>query len=701
MLENSPLHKAILKWIEINGVQPPDENGRWKGSMADYDIKLCYDDLKEAMELDPSNTTAVLTMRKFMKAYAGSVTATAEEMMADPTKFISKIEAIKEINALLDIVEVNEDEQEFIAALRTQLKHFGAYERADIQALLDNPHQLARLRRDALRSMEKRLKMNQFLIGAHEPDDVRPVYVPVIHQFWNINSLLAMMANTPSGVSLNLIQDQKNGFESYFAFAIRNGGNLMILTDIPEYAHPLAADMKRRPDRDFAARAGKNWFPYELMNIEVTEEGYLNLPSRSDVKALVTTQNVNLPLKALKDIQAEDLVWITLVFDLIISKYWIRKETAAQLSYTGEMLKVSDALSWQAKMVNLPVAENMPLLELAPLTIDDISNTNLREDQVGYMGSRPHQWIEDRYRDQVSEEVLNVVAENNADMLLMDDGRIVDGKSLGIRLGRNDHFGFEYDKAVKQGAIQAVQQYVATRFGTPEQIEADRRWLARYNFAARVNALAREEFEQEKDKLRKTYFDAVEANIDNIMRWVTGKDVYLGDEAGQYAPELHRGYKIVGDKRVYRFQHFMNIAEEKKDRYSHSIYAGADIFLSKYRKDSRDWKSYCCVTGAAATYTVLFDPSTPQMIAMVMGCTVDDLPIWLQHYEATPYMKNHILDRVDPMGFVVENPATKFDPRFRLHFSKRGLKKILEQTTEMPIKGAETDDNAQWTIRVT
>lgn len=701
MLEDSPLHRAIVRWIEINGVQPPDENGRWSGTMGNYEIKRQYDDLKEAMELDPSDTTAVLMMRKFMAEYASGITTSATQMMADPSAFLAKIEAIREINALLDIVEVNEDEAEFITALRTQIDHFGAGERADVQKLLSDRHQMARLRRDALRSLDSRLRMDQFLIGDHEPDDVKPIYVPIVHQYWNINSLLATMANTPSGVSLTLIRDQADGFESYFAFVIRNGGNIITLTDIAKYAHPLGAQMKRKPGRDFEERATRNWFPYELMDIEVTEEGDLILPQRSDVTALVAHQNVSLPMKPLKDLQAPDLIWITLMFDLIISKYWIRKEQAAQLSYTGEMLKVNDALAWQAKMANLPVAQDIALLELSPLTIDDISNPDLDESQIGYIGPRPNQWLEDRYRDQVSPEVLNVVGEAREDLLLMADGSLVDRKAIGVRpLGRDDAHGWSWDEAKKKGVVQRVEQYVATRFGTVETIEADRRWLARYNFATRINQLAKDEYDREKDEVRKLYFDAVRANIDNIMTWVTGENMYaFGQEIN--APEINRGYRHVGDRRAYLFQKWID-RSEPRDSYDYSIWNGEDIFLPKYRKDSRDFSAYCCVTGAKASYTVRFDPCTPEMIAAVMGCTFDELPLWLQNFKSNPYMKNSILNRVDPVAFVVHNPWERFDPSFRLHFSKRGLKAILTRHTDPPleISNKESLEGSSVTIRI-
>jgi hypothetical protein len=68
------------------------------------------------------------------------------------------------------------------------------------------------------------------------PTTVRPVFHAKVFQWWNINSLLqAATTQMPSGVSLNLIRD-RDAFQSYFVFCIRNGANLFVLSDAPEYA---------------------------------------------------------------------------------------------------------------------------------------------------------------------------------------------------------------------------------------------------------------------------------------------------------------------------------------------------------------------------------------------------------------------------------------------------------------------------------
>ena len=100
----------------------------------------------------------------------------------------------------------------------------------------------------------------------------------------------------PSGVSLNLIREP-DGFSSYFAFAIRNGSRLFVFSDVQQNAHPLQGQMTRRPDRVLANRAVRNWFPYDLLDLALTEDGkQLYFTESSKSTTLAVRQNAALPL---------------------------------------------------------------------------------------------------------------------------------------------------------------------------------------------------------------------------------------------------------------------------------------------------------------------------------------------------------------------------------------------------------------------
>ena len=150
--------------------------------------------------------------------------------------------------------------------------------------------------------------------------------------------MVAAATRMPSGVSLNLIR-HPDGYQSYFCFVIRNGGNLFVLTDVPEYSHPLQGMMSRRPDRELDRRASRNWFPYDLLGIEYNEESGRLYFKQTEQRGLVAYQHAALPLKPIAELPPPELVWVSMMFDLIVEKFWRRGYKAPQLSYTAEMLK--------------------------------------------------------------------------------------------------------------------------------------------------------------------------------------------------------------------------------------------------------------------------------------------------------------------------------------------------------------------------
>lgn len=695
MLENSSLHQAIIKWVELTGVPLPVD-GRWSGTNHTWHIKKKYDELKEAIELDPSLTTGVLIMRKIMAEYASGVTIDAGTMLKDPSAFMAKIAAIKEINDLLDMVEVNDAEEHFITELRKSLTQYGAMDREDVQKLLSDRFEMARLRRDALKSMEK-LRLDQFLRGDHEPDEVRPTYVPVVHQWWNVNSLLSSMTAMPSGISLNLIRDNENAYESYFIFAIRNGGNLLTLADMSQYSNPLQSQTTRRPERRLEDRMERNWFPYELLGIEADEDGRLTIKRTSDVTSIAVYQGETLPLRKINSLGAYELVWITLMFDLIINKFWVTKAEAPQLSYTGEMLVVRDALTADAQAAGLPVVMNNAQLELSPLTVTDILDPNISEEAVGKRGHDPNQWLVDRYRDTIPPEMLNVVAEGGLTPVLLNDGTLTDEKTLGYgTFGRNDSFGWNWEKAVKgSGARMVLQQMPTGRIATQQEMENDRIFLARYNVARHINSQAQREYKSREKEILEWYLKAAQKNLQAILGFVQPEDIWLEVPEG-YIPPSHRTTYHNGEKRGFAFMRWVDLSE--KSDYGSPRYHGQ---LLTSRIDRFHSKYYCAMTGAQASYMACFDPVSPGGIAAIAGCKVEDIPDVLIHTRENDYIGNSILDRIDPFNSHIDNPWNKLDLRLRIPLSKRGLKQAMAiPRTPLPLPILVRGEGSNYTMTV-
>jgi hypothetical protein len=400
MLEDSPLIQAIALYAEITGVKVPESERDRYGSMSfrTYDVMKTYDNLKEALELDPTEVTANLMLSYYTRDLLGDQKLSMLDLLNDPTAFLKKLEQPRELLAIVNRADVTEARDAFIVQLNKALDRYGAAGREDVQATLAKHDNIAFLRRDALRGVE-RLRINQFLRGEPEPDTVRPVFHNKVFQWWNINSLLQAATQMPSGVSLNLIRD-RDAFQSYFVFCIRNGANLFVLSDAPEYAHPLQGMMTRRPDRALGDRACRAWFPYDLLGMKWDEDQERWYVENSDVKGIAVYQQEHKVLKPIAELAPEETIWTTMMLDLIVRKFWNQGFQAPALSYTGEMIKIEDRLIERAQTALLPVGKYEPLA-LAPLTVDDMTTDKVDEAAVGKKGHAPNRWLEERYKDQI------------------------------------------------------------------------------------------------------------------------------------------------------------------------------------------------------------------------------------------------------------------------------------------------------------
>lgn len=714
MLEDSPMFEAITLWEQLTGVSPPDAKGFWGTSAGGntWAIRDTYTALKEALELDPTEVTASLLFKTFIEEYLRSATTSMMTMLKDPSAAMKQLETAKRLLEIVDREEIVWARDAFTAGLNKALAKYGADQRADVQAVLNDHAMLAILRRDALRSLA-RLRVDQFLEGENEGPEYIPVYVNQVHLWWNINSLLkAATSGMPSGVSLNLIRDP-NAYESFFAFSIRNGGNLFVLTDVPERAHPMQAEMVRKPGRDFDRRASKNWFPYDLLGMKIDEKGDSYKPDHSDVKSVAIYQPDTIPMMKIAELPPHETIWITMMLDLIVTKFWKVGYKSKQISYTGEMIKVESILLLEAAKAGLPAVLDNALV-MPQLTLADVTGPGLDDKQIGKQFDRPNLWLEERYASQIVTESLNLLAgpgearklklpepgaKNALAPTLQEygtletDERDADGRYM-----------FTDDRQKRDLQEAKMQMMSVTKFGSPAELEADRRWLARYNVAQQVRVLAKREFKVREKEVKAWYVKRVRANLPTILTWINSEHIWLDE--GKYGafdkngvggflchidtdeydptpgPRMDRPRRTV---RMFMRKHDLTIPTSKLDLTDLSARWGG-VDLGGYKLVGRNsGHSTCVVNQAKASMQYAFRPSRPEHLAALCGCKVEQLPDVLQHWNlADPYRGNSILDRIDPMIWRVSNPWARLDLTVRIPLSFTGRAKIAKGPMAKP-----------------
>ena len=668
---DNPTAEAIDLWQEIIGVTPESTSF----TMGTIHHRSEFEELREALELDPTEITANLLLGSFARAHFRNTHVTQAQLLADTPGILALLEKPRRLMGILDRPEIAERRDQFIANVASALEMYDAADRDAIKNLLSSQDGMAYLRRDALRSMAN-LSVHQFLDGDPEPATVKPVYYRFVHQWFNINSMLDFAASQAPGVSLNLIRDP-NDYQSYFCFAIRNGGRLFVLSDVPQNAHPMQPMLSRRPDKDMDRRISRNWFPYDLMGLAYNEEDGKLYFDRSEEKGLVVGQSKSLPLRPISKLGPHETVWIAMMFGLIVDRFWRRGHTEKQLSYTAEMVRVQDKMLAAAQKSGLPV-KGYTTIDAKPIRLSDVKNVGGEHSSAyGSRGGANHAWMEERYGDMVVEATLNLIASpERQHTLAIASGEMADGRR---RVS-------ESRSIMDTGPIDKVnmEKLPSTFFGTQEKIEADRLYVARYNYAVQINTLAFNEYERRHEEVRAWYRAKVDANVETLKSWVGDHVLWLDSGECHSAFAGNRFYPNFGSKGADR-DHLIRSFAYPWDLNNESQRMMNFGFGAYYIGDWKKGGSHCAVNGTKASYVFSFCPVNAEEIAIVAGCGISDLPDVLQHYDLLgDHQGNQNLNRVDPMEWAVRNPWDKLDMRVGIFLSKRAFAKLSAATVPLP-----------------
>jgi hypothetical protein len=671
-------------WMEITGSDP---NARAYQTYRDLSLRSANDEIKEALALDSTNITVAFILDYYVRIYLKARTFTVQSILDDHTVLMSYLERCKQLYDILESEEIMEAKLAFQDVVRQSLEHYKITNQA-VFDMVDNIHELGLLRRDALKSMEK-LWVHQFTQG--DSDGTRPIYYNTVYEYWNINSLIRDMSRTKmGGILLALIRDPQKT-SSFFVFAFRNGGTITILTDQDKEPHPMAKYMSRRPDRSLGDRMFRNHFPYtSVLDIEfdyndVHDSAYIN----DDSSELVKYQSEAVPRVKIADMLPDEVIWVSMMFSLIEERFWKQGYKTLELSYTTEMIRISDSLLSHAS--HLPaVVDQYKQLEASPLTIDDVSFEAVKE-QWECEPTGHHKWMEDRYKHLIDVDMLNMMTPTSVERKLMllsarDLEQLgmpspaetltefnpseLEAKIDSLQWGERSNF--------KDKTSLTVRSLESTRFGTSEAVLNDYKWYGRYNYAKQVNLLAKKEFEARRDKVKSWFEERVKVNMPVLLKHVAIGS-WIGDSINHKSGfSLEKG-KVVKKEKLMMFHksHDSNIYSDLTTRRSGTfLHKGQEGYTSKY---------YCYINGAVASIYSRFRVSTPADIAHLAGCKVSELPDVLQHW--TPdgrYSGNSILDRVDPMEWVVENPWSKMGFDVVLFLSKSAYNDVCASHKKAP-----------------
>ncbi len=672
------LASALDLWVQLTGVEPRERGTGGRYTMGQLSLQRLHEEIAESLELDRSETTGRMLMSLIVQEYLAATSFTAEELLNRPEAATTYLERARRLTGFLRGPEVAGRGDEFADTMLQALQRYGALT-PEVRGLVEQrgPHgdrgMLAVLRRDAMRTVSK-LQVSQFLDGEPEAPDARPAYGRFLYRWANINSMLKAMVTAPSGVTVNMIQSSGNPYGVHFVFAIRNGGRMFVFTDKEQTPHPLAEGMWRRPDKVLAERANRNWFPYDVAGLKFNEEGRAYIET-SRGRSIASYQTEVQPVKPLSDLSPPQIIWLVMMLDLIVEKFWRQDYRAKQLSFTGEMVGVATPLVEAAKAAGLPVVvSGRALLEVGPITMADVVSDAVNESDVGSMAGVENRWLEERYKHLVAEGALDVVQEVQGSLLLTSAGKVVPESEVVGGLG---HFAREerLQKLVKVEALDPES------FGTAEELRKNRLFLARANYAGQIEAHAQREFSERKEEIKKWVQEHMLRNLPKIETMLAASSVWVTTRWSERGWEDRCSNVRYSKDGTREFMRRVNVQESKDYLY---MLAGGEGNVVACQHPWKDGAPSCHYTGAPSAFMVSLVPETAEQLAWLCGVGVGELPDVLQTWcQLRKERRNHLLNRVDPMDWKVQNPWTRRLPlQLNVFVSKRSMRRLEKRLAD-------------------
>ncbi len=656
------VEQALDKWVEITGVT----RDQTRFSMGDFDVHHMNKAMEECSRFDPEGVTTYLLLECFLRDYLERKTFTAAQIMKDYKATSAYLQKAEELFSLVQSERATEMASTFRSRVTEGVRHYGA-DKEDVIEMINDADTLPFLRRDALYSLNS-LKPYQFLSGDYDTSHAQ--IIEHVYMAWDVNQLLKALRDLPvSGIAVVLMRDPARPDRSYFTFAMRNGGNVVLFTDKTKPAYPGQEDRLdqrggRGIGRRFQSREWENHFPYQLIPRSYNEDGDVIFEKeKSPVQAGLDL----VPLMKISDLPPHQVIWLTMMLSLISDKFWKKKWGAEQLSYTGAMVRMKSLLVTDESGNNLPVAQGYVPITLEEVEVDEVTAEAMSDQIKGVQGG-VNSWLEARYRNRIPKEVVNQWF-SEGDMQLMLPRTPEKGKPN----RKGDEAGTEVAPGVlsiskkeiermpfwDQPTGYALQTFSSSEFGTEAELQKDRLFIARYNMAKHIQKSADDEYQERKEEIAKWYKKAVRKNLSGLHRLIAAAPLDGWDHNSML---YSKGEQIA-----------LTIGPIKDDGWSYhysnrNMIGTMNAYGSKYQ---------CYVTDAVATYRVRFVPNTAAQLALLCGCEISALPDVLQHYNKNArHVGNHLLNRLDPVETDIHDPWKDLDLVVCMYLSKRALTKI-------------------------
>lgn len=464
--------------------------------------------------------------------------------------------------------------------------------------------------------MNGKLKLDQITKGSFADDEFKGSLD--IYMYKSIGDVIRFAAKGDiSGISMCYICDDKNLEQSFFAFIIRNGENLYILSDRPIYKHPLQAKMSRCPGRDMSERIEGNYFPYNsISGIDVSDlwgSGRYGVSKNDDNMApAVNNDCVRTKIGTFASLNQDEAFWAIYMFSLIKDRFYKEHIELEDLSFCEANI-IYDRLEENEKN-EIALRTTIPYIVVKP-----VENPKNIEMEYGRKSEHLYDYLIDRYVNKVDTNVFNLIKQRDKTLPMLTDN--------------------------KSTCFRQYETLDLSSMRTEKELIYDQQWLARYNMAVSIGGMLNSDFDKNKNRVISEMLSMIRNSAGYIVNLILTKKFDGKIDSFEYAAK--------------------NISYR-------------DITLGKEYDDDYKSKYRCFFTGKNPAVIISFNVKTAEELATLCGVDIKSIPIELQHYHKNKRCcGNSILDNLDPLDWALSDPYD--DLSFYFHIILSGNEMLRRQ----------------------
>lgn len=635
--------EMIALWVKITRVDPTEDNRSYTiyldGRLSDYDVKRMNDRIKESLTYDDTGLFAECYLKVYFKKFLTNKNMSLLELITNK----DADGLISDIKTLYYALEENDAEKQVLDEARKAMKFYNLPFELDLFSVIE-------LRTSALNCINKKLRTMQFSSGT-AGDDFKMTRNIIMYK--NLNALITCAAKGKiNGVQIAYIRDKKRITDSYFAFVIKNGDNLYLLTDMPEYSHSLRSDMSRCPGRDMSNRIESNWFPYDTVaDINVSDlwgSGRYGTSEKSTkLSTVLNEESLYTVIGTIDSLSQDEAFWFIMMLSLIKDKFYDKPAPKLPISYVGEMINTPLIEKSENALI---IQDTLPSLNLGVIDFENTKDMKYQTKLLKF--DNDNSPLIKRYKNQVNADLLNVISNTDKSIMIEDKYAIKDvfGEVQGCK-----YLSLDLNQA-----------------GTKEELEYKQKWLLRYNYATEINRLIHEDYERNALSIREEIRNLISARIkDLIVMQLQGKLV---------------GHKLIHSKEPMNFGQEYSEGKYDLGKFMTTTYMWHkyDYHRVTYRFGHDEYSNLadvkCALTGKQGSLILHIEIKNADDLALVCGISKDNLPLQVQDYDIRDkYYGNPILNNIDPMVWHLKDEFNEMRFDINIALSKTEYKNLCKE----------------------